>query len=81
MAGLAKALNAIDEEKERKQKEEAIARAVYAKEEADKDNRAAAACFLQSYWRGIIQREEYITLKKAAARHAKKNKRNKTSKT
>lgn len=77
LAGLTKALNAIDEEKERKEQEARIAKAVFARAEADRLNRAAAACVLQSYWRGISQREEYIALKKAAARSAKKKKSNK----
>lgn len=72
LACLTRALDAIDAEKERKDNAERISRAVYARAEADRAKKAVAACLLQSYWRGINQREEYIALKRAAARRAKR---------
>ncbi|CDJ69768.1 IQ domain-containing protein D, related [Eimeria necatrix] len=72
LACLTRALDAIDAEKERKDSAERISRAVYARAEADRAKKAVAACLLQSYWRGINQREEYIALKRAAARKAKR---------
>ncbi|CDI75724.1 hypothetical protein, conserved [Eimeria praecox] len=78
LASLTKALEAIDEETERKENATRISRAVFARAEAERANKAAAACLLQSYWRGISQREEYIALKKAAARKTKGKKKTKT---
>lgn len=75
LSSLAKALEAIDEENERKEQAARISRAVFARAEAERINKAAAACLLQSYWRGISQREEYIALKKAAARKTKAKKK------
>ncbi|KAL8446390.1 hypothetical protein Emag_004756 [Eimeria magna] len=74
LSSLTKALTAIDEEKQRKEEEAKIAKALQARAEAEQAEREAAACALQSYWRGIRQREEYVLLKKAAARSAKKKK-------
>lgn len=74
LATLTTALKAIDEEKERMEQEARISKAVRARAEEDQANKAAAACILQSYWRGIRQREEYVASKKAALRSAKKKK-------
>ncbi|KAL8434327.1 hypothetical protein ACSSS7_003225 [Eimeria intestinalis] len=74
LSSLTKALTAIDEEKQRKEEELKIAQALQARADAEQAEREAAACALQSYWRGIRQREEYVLLKKAAARSAKKKK-------
>ncbi|KAL8273388.1 hypothetical protein Esti_002720 [Eimeria stiedai] len=74
LSSLTKALTTIDEEKQRKEDEEKIAKALQARVEAEQAEREAAACALQSYWRGMRQREEYILLKKTAARRAKKKK-------
>ncbi|KAL8446978.1 hypothetical protein Emed_004735 [Eimeria media] len=74
LRSLTKALTAIDEEKQRKEDEAKIAKALQARAEAEQAEKEAAACALQSYWRGIRQREEYVLLKKAAARSAKKKK-------
>ncbi|CDJ48411.1 hypothetical protein, conserved [Eimeria brunetti] len=78
LASLTKALEAIDEENERREGAARISRAIFARAEAERANKAAAACLLQSYWRGISQREEYIALKKAAARKTKGKKKPKT---
>lgn len=75
LASLTKALEAIDEENERKENASRISRAVFARAEEERANKAAAACLLQSYWRGISQREEYVALKKAALRKTKGKKK------
>ncbi|KAL8435880.1 hypothetical protein Efla_002124 [Eimeria flavescens] len=75
LASLSKVVNAIDQEKKRKEDEARIVQAVYLRAEAERADKEEAACVLQSYWRGIRQREEYIAIKKAAARGSKKKKK------
>jgi chromosome segregation ATPase len=54
----------IDEEKECLRQEESIADARKAKLEAEKERRNAMAAMVQAYWRGILTREQYATMKK-----------------
>ncbi|OEH74596.1 IQ domain-containing protein [Cyclospora cayetanensis] len=72
LACLMKALSAVYEEKERKENAAQIARLLSDRAKAEHTSKVDAACLLQSYWRGINQREEYLEFKKAATRKVKK---------
>lgn len=55
----------VEEERATISAEEAIADARKAKREAERKRRDDASCLVQSFWRGICSREQYVTLKKA----------------
>eukprot|EP00070_Physeter_catodon_P015637 XP_023973758.1 trichohyalin-like [Physeter catodon] len=71
VARLQALLQVVEEESERLQQERDLE---LAREQLAKTQLAVfskAVCFLQSYWRGILQREEYIQMKRSA--RGKKN--------
>merc|ERR1712139_253816 len=55
----------VDAEKERIRQENAITMARNKKIEAEKQRRANQASLLQAFWRAILQREEFVKIKKA----------------
>lgn len=71
-------VHTVKEESERLRQEQNLE---LAREEVAKTQLAAyskAACSLQSYWRGILQREEYIQMKKSARGRKNTGKKKKT---
>lgn len=62
----------IDEERECIRQEESIVDARKKKLEDDKQRRNEMAALVQAYWRGIITREQYATLKKQKKKKGKK---------
>lgn len=65
MQELADHFKKVDEEKRTIDMEEAIADARRAKREMEAERRKRASALVQAFWRGIIQREAYGTMKKA----------------
>lgn len=55
----------VNKEKENIESEEAIAQARKAKRAASAERRKRAAALVQAFWKGILQREAYGTMKKA----------------
>merc|ERR1712139_348780 len=55
----------VDAEKERIRQENAITMARNKKIETEKQRRANQASLLQAFWRAILQREEFVKIKKA----------------
>merc|ERR1711959_198657 len=56
----------VDTEKERIRSENVIASTRQKKSEAEQARRNGQASLLQAYWRAILQREEFVKIKKAA---------------
>lgn len=54
----------VDQERTCIEREEAISEVRRTKMEAEKERRNQASALVQAFWRGIIQREEYVKMKK-----------------
>jgi len=64
----------VDAEKERISHEEAITRTRLKKAEMERQKRQLSASTVQAFWRGILQREEFVKLKKASRKKGGKKK-------
>merc|ERR1719247_212109 len=62
----------VDAEKERISHEDAISRTRMKKSEMERQNRQLSAATVQAFWRGIMQREEFVKMKKASRKGGKK---------
>mmetsp|Transcript_31257 Transcript_31257/g.72896 ORF Transcript_31257/g.72896 Transcript_31257/m.72896 type:complete len:389 (-) Transcript_31257:84-1250(-) len=61
----------VDRERDCIMQEQGIADARKAKMEAEKGRRDESAAVIQGFWRGIIQREQYMTMKKSKKKKGK----------
>jgi len=61
----------VDAEKERISHEDAISRTRMKKSEMERQNRQRSASTVQAFWRGIMQREEFVKMKKASKKKGK----------
>lgn len=65
----------VDAEKDRITHEEAISNMRIKKSQAERLKKQDAAAMVQAYWKGILQREDYVKLKKAARKKGGKKKK------
>merc|ERR1712182_131502 len=61
----------VDAEKERISHEDAISRTRMKKSGMERQNRQRPASTVQAFWRGIMQREEFVKMKKASKKKGK----------
>jgi hypothetical protein len=65
----------VDAENDFIKAEEGISNARLAKQQKESESRNASSALVQAYWRGIIQREQYVSMKKASKKGGKKGKK------
>lgn len=64
----------VDVEKQRKLEEEELTKARIHRLSKEEEKKHEMSCLIQSFWRGILQREEFVKLKKAKKKGGKKAK-------